>query len=412
MGFVVGFFIVAASVCSAQAQEPIKIGFVYTFTGSMAFVNQNIMDGHNFAIDEINKAGGLLGREIVILKRDDAGKGDLATRYARELITREGVDLIIGGYGTIQANALAAVAEEFKTPTFIFGGHATSLTTEYWSPYHFRYAIQTTAEGKGLAKITAEEYLQGVKDPKIYYMSWDYEFGRDVARNFLPEIKKLVPNIKISEGWPRVGEMDYSPFISQILAYQPHVLINVIFAGGAVANLKQCAQMGVFEKTKLASACVFASNEYRKILGDAIPEGTWSWCYDDEAWPRNEEQKKFYDNFRTWKGLASEEVVPGHVWPSYNMIKLYAAAVEKAKTTDKETVCKAMEGIKIDTYNGPMWIRDFDHQVISGHIWGPMVKDPKSGKYILDPEKTRWVPIEPFLLTKEEWLAARKAAGK
>ena len=167
-----------------------------------------------------------------------------------------------------------------------------------------------------------------MKDPKIYYMSWDYEFGRDVAHYFIPTIKQLVPNVKVSEGWPRVGEMDYSPFISQILAYKPHVLVNVIFAGGAVANLKQCAQMGVFQKTKLASACVLASNEYRKVLGDAIPQGTWSWCYDDEAWPRNAAQKKFYENYRKWKG-TSERIVPGHVWPAYNMVKLYEAAVKK-----------------------------------------------------------------------------------
>ncbi len=142
-------------------------------------------------------------------------KRTVATRYARELITREGVDLILGGYGTIQATALAAVAREFKIPVIIFGGHGTRLTTEDWSPYHFRYAITTSAEGKTLAKITAEEYLKGVKDPKIYYMSWDYEFGRDVAHYFIPTIKQLVPNVKVSEGWPRVGEMDYSPFISQ-----------------------------------------------------------------------------------------------------------------------------------------------------------------------------------------------------
>lgn len=408
---VFGVGIVVAFALPAQAQKPIKIGAVYTFTGAMAFLNENIVDGHALAVDEINKAGGLLGRKIEIVKRDDAGKADLATRYARELITREGVDLIVGGYGTIQAMALGAVASEFKTTTFIFGGHATRITTEDWSPYHFRYAITTTAEGKTLAKVVAEEYLKGVKDPKVYYMSWDFEFGRDVARYFIPTIKQLVPNVKVYEGWPRVGETDYSPFISQILAYKPHVMANVIFAAGAVANLKQCAQMGVFQKTKLASACVVASNEYRKVLGDAIPEGTWSWCYDDEAWPKNAEQEKFYEKYRKWKG-TSEKVVPSHVWPAYNMVKLYEAGVKKAGTTDSASVCKAMEGIKIDTYNGPVWIRGFDHQVVSGHIWGPMVKKPGSASYILDPKKTKRIPVEPYLFTKEEWQAARKAAGK
>lgn len=394
-----------------QNQKPIKIGFIYTFTGAMAFLNQGIVNGHLLAIDEINKSGGLLGRKIEVIQRDDAGKADVVTRHARELITREGVEFIVGGYGTIQSMALSAIARDFKIPVFIFGGHSNRITTEDWSPYHFRYAITCSAEGKTLAKVTAEEHLKGVKNPRVYYMSWDFEFGRDVARYFIPEIKRLVPTVTVAEGWPRVGETDYSPFITQILAFQPHVLAQAIFAGGAVASLKQNAQMGVFEKTKLASASVVASNEYRKILEDAIPPGSWSWCYDDENFPRNTEQKKFYEKYRKWKG-TTERVVPSHVWPAYNMIKLYEAAVKKAGTTESEKVCKAMEGIKIKTYNGPLWVRGFDHQVVSGHIWGPLVRKPGSKELILDPAKVRWVPVESFLPTKEEWLAARKAAGK
>lgn len=413
--FLFGVLMVTIFVLPVQAkdqdQKPIKIGAVYTFTGAMAFLNEGIVNGHLLAIDEINRSGGLLGRKIVLIKRDDAGKADVTTRCARELIMREGVDFIVGGYGTIQAMALSAVAADFKVPIFIFGGHSTRITTEDWSPYHFRYSITTSAEGRTLAKIIAEEYLKGIKNPKVYYETWDFEFGRDVYKYFMPAIKQYVPNVTLYEGWPRVGETDYSPFISQILAYKPDVLAHVIFAGGAVANLKQCAQMGVFKNTKLASASVVASNEYREVLKDSIPLGSWSWCYDDENYPRSAEQKKFYDNYRKWKG-TTKRVVPSHVWPAYNMIKLYEAAVKKAGTTQSDKVCKAMEGIKINTYNGPVWIRDFDHQVVSGHIWGPLVKKPGSDEIILDPNKARFVPVEPYLFTKAEWKAARKAAGK
>ena len=145
-----GMFMIAAFAFPVQAQEkdPIKVGAIYTFTGAMAFLNEGIVDGHLLAIDEINKSGGLLGRKIELIKRDDAGKADLVTRYSRELIMREKVDFIVGGYGTIQAMALSAVARDFKKPIFIFGGHSTRITTEDWSPYHFRYAITTSAEGK------------------------------------------------------------------------------------------------------------------------------------------------------------------------------------------------------------------------------------------------------------------------
>jgi ABC-type branched-subunit amino acid transport system substrate-binding protein len=93
-------------------------------------------------------------------------------------------------------------------------------------------------------------------------------------------------------------------------------------------------------------------------------------------------------------------------------MKFVDAAMKKAKSTDKEKVIKAMEGITIDSYWGPMTVRDFDHQVTSGQLWAPLVKKGSQPYYLLDGTKAKYMPCTKDLFTKEEWLAKRKAAGK
>jgi hypothetical protein len=94
------------------------------------------------------------------------------------------------------------------------------------------------------------------------------------------------------------------------------------------------------------------------------------------------------------------------------MMHLINKGMQKAKTTEPEAVCKAMEGMTMDTHLGPIRIREFDHQVTSGYIWGPAVKKEGVPYLVMGEKKMRYVGIDPDLYTKDEWTAIRKAAGK
>jgi branched-chain amino acid transport system substrate-binding protein len=331
----------------------------------------------------------------------------------RELILREKVDWILTGTGSAISLAACAVAQEFKQPTFIMGGGTEKVTVEEWSPYIFRYRPTSGAEARAAAKIVAEHVIKDIKNPKIYWISWDYEYGWSLYRPFMAKIKELRPDVQIvGEAWPRIGETYYGPNIIHMMSVRPDVVVNAIWGGGAVAFLKQGTSTGLWDMTTLMSVAEFAGFEYRKTIGHEIPEETWGSAYDDPGWPNNEGHKKYYDLYYSFTGKSRDEPPATFVYPTYNMVRFINEGMKKAGTSDPMTVLKAMEGVELDTFQGRIKIRDFDHQVTSGYVWGPMIKKGDLPYLIMDPKRLSYVPIEDDLYTKEEWASRRKEAGK
>lgn len=395
----------------AQTSEPIRIGVVYPLSGSQALPVEGLVTGHKIAADEIMKAGGLLGRRIEFIVRDDAGNPELTTRFTRELVLRNNVDWVFTGFGSAVALAGTAVARELKTPTFIFGGKTEKVTTEDWNPYVFRYQVTSTAEARAAAGIVAKEMVKGVKAPKVYWISWDYEYGRSLHGPFMARIKELIPDVKIvGEAWPRTGETDYGPFITHMLAVQPDVVVNAIWGGGVVSLLKQGTAVGLWNKAGFIGLAELAGIEYRTAIGKDMPPGAWGNTYDDAIWPDNEGQRKFYELYHNFTGKPSPPT--GFASSGYYVMQFVAAGMRKAGTTKPDAVIKAMEGLSLDTYWGPMSIRDFDHQVTSGQIWAPMLAKQGLAYTVLDAKRARFISSTPDLFTKDEWVAKRKAAGK
>ena len=183
------FSFISLTFAAEKETKPLKFGLVYSTSGALGFLGNNVITGHKMAIDEITKAGGFQGRQVELFLRDDAGSPELTTRYMKELILREGVDWILTGTGSAISLAAAAVAKEFKVPTFIMGGGTEKVTVEEWNPYIFRYRPTSGTEARTAAKVLAEEVIKDIKDPKIYWITWDYEYGRSVHEPFISKIK-------------------------------------------------------------------------------------------------------------------------------------------------------------------------------------------------------------------------------
>jgi branched-chain amino acid transport system substrate-binding protein len=405
--------IVINSPVLAQTNKVLKIGVVYPFSGAMGLVSEGIIAGHRAAANEIMKNGGFQGHKVEFLVRDDTGNPELNTRFCKELIINDKVDWIFSGFGSSVGLSATAVAKQLKTPTFIIGGATEKITCEEWNPYIFRYRPTSTAEANAVAKIVASQMTKGIKDPKIYFISWDYEYGKSLHKPFMKKIKELKPDVRIvGEAWPRTGETDYGPFISHMISTRPDVVVNIIWAGGVISLLKQGASRGLWEITKFIGTAEPASIEYRKAMGMDMPEGAWGNTYDDPTWPDNEMQRKLYDSYYKDTGKPRSEPPPAVYSPGYYMVQLVNKAMEKAGTVESESVIKAMEGVEIDTHLGRIKIRDFDHQVTSYYIWGPMVTQKGLPYKVLDKERIQLLNCEPDLYSKAEWLEIRKAAGK
>lgn len=395
----------------SQGSETFKIGVVYPMSGATALPCNSILIGHKIAAAEIMKSGGFQGKKVEFLVRDDAGNPELNTRYCRELSTREKVDWIFSGYGSAVGLAATAVAKQFKTPTFIFGGKSEKITTEEWNEYTFRYQVTSTAEARAAAEILGREMLKAKKDAKVYWISWDFEYGRTLYGPFVERLKKIRPDIKLAgEAWPRHGETDYGPFLNHALAVGADAVLSALYGGGFVSLIKQGKALGLWQRAMLIGTGEPASIEYRMAVGKDMPVGAWGNTYDDVVWPNNPGQQKFY---KAWNDFTGEKEPPsGMASSGYYMTYLVANAIKKAGTDKSLPVVKAMEGMKIDTYWGPFTVRDFDHQVTSGQIWAPMIEKEGSDYLVLDKSKLKYVPCEPDLYTKDEWNSIRKAAKK
>lgn len=409
---IICFIIHIPLFASAETTKPIKAGVVYGLSGGVAMVSKSYFAGYKMAVEEINKAGGILGRKVEFIVRDDTGNPELTTRYCRELITKEKVDFLFAGSATITMIAAQAVADQFKKLTFVWS-HGDRATIEEWNPYTFRTAVTCTSEARMCAKLLKEEILKDIQNPTIYWISWDYEYGHSLHRVFMPRIRELMPNVRVvGSAWPRSGETDYGPFINHILAAKPDAIVNSVWAGGLVPLFKQCAQYGVFERSKIISMGLDGSTEYRPLIGMDMPEDHWSNTYDDEFCPNNDGQQKFYQKYRDFVG-DKNAVIPSNTPLGYYIFYMVAEAIKKAGTTKTEALIKALEGRTIDTYWGPLKMRDFDHQLVVPNIWGPMIKKPGLPYFVMDATRAKCMPsIENDLLTKEQWLKIRASIGK
>lgn len=408
-------FFSLSNISFAQTVKPLKIGVVYPMSGVLGSFSEGIYLGHQAAALESMKAGGFLGRPVEFILRDDSGSAEFNTRYCRELILNEKVEWILSGYGTTTSLTAEAVAGEFKVPTMIHGGIAEQITVEELNRYAFKYCYTSRDCATQMAKIMNEDILKDVKNPKVYWISWDAANARDVYKYLMPELKRLIPDVQIvGEAWVRSGETDYGPFISQMISLRPDIIVNIIWAGGTTALLKQGSNRGLWDISEVIGHAEFAGPEARQFIGMDMPVGSWGNTYDDSTWPwpNNDKQKKLYDLFYALTGKPRTELPPGEFSAGYYMVKLIDAAMQKAGTSETQEVIKAMEGITIESHLGPISVRGFDHQVMSYNIWAPMIKEEGLPYLVLDKERIFLTNAKDTTFTEEDWLTRRKAVGK
>ncbi len=356
----------AKAPAKPAAKEPIKLGAIYDFAGPCYMYSETGMQGLRIAVDEINAAGGILGRKIDIIVRDTEGKVDVAVREVKDLLLREKVNFLIGPCSSGTGLAMQVVHTEYKTIRISAIANTEAQTVDKFSPYFFQVVPNTYMEATA-----ATRYLHK-KVPtakKFCTINPDYEFGRRQAAAFTEEIKRLVPDAEILyEAWPKFGEKDYTAFITAILAKKPDAVHSSLFGGDLVAFTKQAAPYEFFKTPFIALydlAVLIA-------LGPDAPEGTFGFARGDFFQDPNPKMMSFVDKFRKARGTYPD------AWAvqNYDAVYLLKAGIEKAKTIETEAVVKAIEGITIDSLRGPFTIRPLDHMGTVPCYQGTIAKDP------------------------------------
>lgn len=348
---------------SAQTQNPIRLGLITSLSGSQVMFGEQGLLGAQIAADQVNKAGGVLGRKLEIVARDDKAKAADGALAARDLIG-SGVTHLLGVPVSSVAFAITPLLEAEKAILLSCGAHSEKLTHDNFTRNYFRAGDNPFMRCNSLGQIAAQRY------PNI--VNWgglvpDYDYGTVVWQSFQDGL--IDAHVKFTKSKPvfspgvrtPFGAADFRTNITATMGLPADGFLLATFGGDAITLLKQAKPYGFFKKAKLL---VDPANEFivAKALKEDLPD-TWlagTWFY------------RAYDDVPTSRELYAEMVrrtnitmpTVGTAAETHAAVLFYAAAIQAAGTTETQAVISALETVRIESATGPRYFRKGDHQAI------------------------------------------------
>lgn len=366
-------FLVFALVCilggsSALAEEPIKIGSMNALSGPFGVLGVDQSKAARLAVDHINQDGGILGRKVEILIRDDETSPSTAARVSRKLVLEDKVNFIVGVNGSPAAMSVSEVAKRFKTIFLSSGGAmARALTGKDCN----RYVFRINHSGEQFYRADAAYVAKNFPDVKtVGGINPDYSFGHEMWDGFIGTLKKLRPEIKVvGDVFVPLTEKDYTNYIATLVDKKPDLVYSVFWAGAGTAFIKQAKPYGLFEKTKFFIAAAAIGTSLVVMQKDMVP----IWGSDPYVFTLDNPMNK-----RLVTDFMKENGKPPHAFcaHSYGTIMILKQAIEKAKSLDTDKVIAALEGGTFDTPWGKALVRKGDHQTMGKVFIGKAKPSP------------------------------------
>jgi branched-chain amino acid transport system substrate-binding protein len=355
-------------ILKARGETPVRIGMVDPLTGVYAAFARAEVEGAQFAIDELNKKGGILGRPIELLVEDSANDVGTGVQKTRKLIDRDNVDVVFGDVNSGIAYAMSQVTSEKHKLHIVTGGHTDPITGKDCKWNVFRTCNTTTMDANAIADTLIEKFGK-----RWYFITPDYAYGHSVQASFVKKLKAhggeydgdLVP----------LGTVDYSAYLIKAKAYRPKVLIDVMGGLDQVNSLKQFVQFGMQNEMAVGGALF----ELESIM--AVPNearvGWWvmEWWWDQPNVPH---VKEFVDEIRKRTGKTAS----ARHWFGYASVQAVALAASEQRTLDGVKLAHALQGMKLPPEvalqpHQPSF-RAGDHELMST-VFAGEVHPPKGG---------------------------------
>ncbi len=363
---------VAAGLATpAFAQDTIKIGELNSYKTQSAFLDP-YKKGMELALEEINSKGGVLGKKLELISRDDGTNPGEAVRVAEELITREGVAMIAGTFLSHIGLAVTNFAGQKKV--FFLAAEPLTDKITWTNGNRYTYRLRATTYMQTAMLMPA---ATGFKKKRWALVYPNFEYGQSAAENFKTLMKKAQPDVEfVTEQAPPLGKIDAGAVAQAIDDAKPDAIFNVLFGGDLAKFVREGNTRGVFKDRPVVSL-LSGEPEYLDPLKDETPVG---WVVTGYPWDKIKTpehtafltayQKKFNDYPR----LGS---VVGYV-----TIKSLAAGIAKAKSTETEKMVEAFKDLKVDSPFGPFSYRASDHQATMGAYVGKLALEGGKGTMV------------------------------
>jgi branched-chain amino acid transport system substrate-binding protein len=351
--------VIPVSGAGAQQGE-IRIGEINSYTGPLAAFTVPYRNGWQLAVEEINAKGGVLGRPLEVISRDDGGKPADAVKFAEELVRRENVDLIAG---TFLSNIGLAVADFAARNRVLFVAAEPLSDAIVWAKgndYTFRLRPSTYMQAAMLAEEAAK-----LPAKRWATVAPNYEYGQSAVKAFKEVLSARRPDVEfVEEQWPALFKLDAGATVQALAQAEPDAIYNVTFSIDLAKFVREGQLRGLFEGREVVSLLT-GEPEYLDPLKGEAPEG---WIVTGYPWQAIEDpaHKAFLDAYQARFGdyPRAGSIV------GYNTILSIAAAIAKAGSTDTAAMAAAMKNLDVDTPFGRITYRSLDHQSTMGAYVG------------------------------------------
>jgi branched-chain amino acid transport system substrate-binding protein len=358
---------------SSLAAEPYHLGVNLAITGTGALYCKDGIDAIKLAVDEINAKGGFLGKHpIKLFIRDTHTKPDVGVREAKDLILRDKVRCILGSYSSAVAAAFKPVCQEYKVLHIPAISNSENITKINFSPYTYQVVPNSYMQAKAVVLGVAE--LAKKKGWKEYVtLASDYEWGRSTQENTVQLLKQFAPQLKLKkEFWPRLGETQFTSYITAIMAQKPDFAYGCLASKDNVAFNQQAKAYGFFDKIPYPGSLISVSELI--IQAKTLTRGLIGLCrapffaHLDVPMMAN-----FVQNFKAkYNRYPSDWAVM-----EYDAVYTLKQGIEKAGDIDTEKVKDVLKGATIETTRGKLFFRTIDNQLSCSSYIGMVADDPK-----------------------------------
>lgn len=345
------------------AQEPVKIGAITPKSGMYAEHGAMELIGMYLAIEDFG--GEVLGRPIQLVEADDENNPDIGSRRARNLIEVEGVKFLLGGVSTSVGLAIGAVCEEEKAIYLATNQNGDDFTTEgYANRYMFSVAPGMDALVRG-----AVDWVADNLGKKWYFITHDYSWGHSGT--------KWARSMMESVGAKEIGEVlvpnntrDFSSYLLPIANSEADVMVITVGGLDVQALYMQLYEFGLFDK--MSAWTTLGNYEDCYPLDPVVRDmyiGAEVYWKESPGMIELSNRVKEYPN-------APIPVAATNTYQGWLGMTALLQGIEKAGTTDVETVIKTLEGMIIcdNLRSEPTYIRPWDHQFL-GQL--PFIHDLK-----------------------------------
>lgn len=386
----------ALAPVAALAQDSIKIGEINHYKRLAAFAEPYKL-GIELAVEEVNADGGVLGKPLEFIFRDDQGDPAEAIKIAEELMTREGTVMLTGTILSHVGLALSSFAAEKGYLYLAAEPLADSLVWASGNPQTFRLRASTWVQAAMLAE-------EAAKTDAIRYatIAPNYAYGQDAVAAFKENLTRLKPEVEfVAEQWPALFKIDAGAEVQALERAKPDAIYNVTFGTDLAKLVRDGGDRGLFEGRNVYGLLT-GEPEYLDPLGDEAPEGWFVTGYPWYALEEGTPGKEFVDAYMETTGETPK--IGSLV--GYMTVQSIAAAIEKAGATDTASLIAAFEGLEIeDTPIGKLSYREIDNQSTMGAYVGTLAVQDGKGVMV----DWSYKDPAPYMPTDEEIQAMRPA---